>query len=76
MIMNDDRQCPVCGITKTGNTFLTSFDRLKHREIGSLTPEATYTRICQYAKKEGCINTCKIIDENETFENRMMIKYE
>lgn len=67
--------CPVCETRVLEGKFYVSrpvkngetFERIYDVEF---TPDVQHTRICQYAKEQGCLNTCKVINERELFENR------
>lgn len=80
----NNKFCPACGINLRDGVFFAS--RVVRNPDNSLqldedknpirvydvpfTPTVQYSRICQYAKREGCINTCKKITPSETFEAR------
>ncbi len=48
--MNNIQNCPVCGVTVSGTVV-----RFSNGSSGS--PARLFARVCQYAKKAGCINT-------------------
>jgi hypothetical protein len=48
--MNNSQNCPVCGVTVSGTVV-----RFSNGSSGS--PARLFARVCQYAKKPGCINT-------------------
>jgi hypothetical protein len=54
--MNEEITCSVCGIRKTNGVFYYSHN------YTPATPDAVKTRICQFAKKEGCINQTAKVD--------------
>jgi hypothetical protein len=76
--------CPACGINLRDGVFFAS--RVVRNSDNSIqvdedsntvrvydvpfTPTVQRSRICQYSKQEGCINTCKQITPSETFEAR------
>lgn len=51
--------CRVCGAEKTDNGFIVSGN------VSKLWPhDKMYTRVCQYTKKEGCVNTQGSVDND------------
>lgn len=78
--------CPACGINLRDGVFFASRvvrnpdNTIQLDEDGNairvydipFSPTIQRSRICQYAKREGCINTCKQITASETFEARSL----
>ena len=81
------QMCPVCGVYYNNGVFYVSSvvrnpdNTIQKDEDGNairvynvpFTPSVQNTRICQYAKKSGCLNQCKTIEPSETFEARSKI---
>jgi hypothetical protein len=76
--------CPACGVNARNGIFYASRvvrnpdnsvqldDECKAVRVFDVpfTPTIQNSRICQYAKVPGCINTCKAVDPTQTFEAR------
>jgi len=76
--------CSVCGVSYHDGVFYASSvvrnpdKTIQKDEDGNavriynipFNPSVQYTRICQYSKQPGCLNTCKKITPSETFEER------
>lgn len=68
--MNDEIICPVCGIKKINGNFYFDFT-LKTSNPQPSTPDSVYSRVCQYAKQDGCINSIANLDEKLTINNTL-----
>jgi len=78
------QQCPVCGAQKRENIFYVSRvernsdNTVKKDSQGNIVrvfdtpfmPDVQYTRICKYARTEGCLNKSTTLFPSETFESR------
>lgn len=76
--------CPACGVSYQNGVFYASSvvrnpdNTIQKDEDGNavriynipFNPSVQYTRICQYSKRPGCLNTCTKITPSETFEAR------
>jgi len=57
--------CPRCGIKQIE---INKVIRYQPSVGNHLSPDQTYSRICQHAKGDGCINSSKTVLKSETLE--------
>jgi len=68
--MSEELTCPVCGIKQINSNFYFDFT-LKSKDPKPSTSDTVYSRVCQYAKKPGCINQIGKLDETLQIQNTL-----
>lgn len=68
--MKNTEICPVCGITKENGNFFFSHALTKPNPVAT-PPDEVYSKVCQFAKKSGCINVGASVDETLTYASTL-----
>jgi hypothetical protein len=70
--MSECKKCPVCSIDNINGVFYWSHGPGKADSARvAASPDAVHTRVCQYAKNSGCINTSGNINNNYAYPTEL-----